>query len=277
MIIDFHTHCFPDEIAVYAVPKLAGMAPEGIRAFLDGRLTSLLASMEKAGIAVCVVQHIATKPKQEKTINTWAAKIQTELGPGKIYSFRTIHPETPDWRGEIKRLLDLGLKGVKFHPDYQNFFVDEKRLFPLYEELCREKLPVLFHSGVDIGLPEPCHCEPARLRKVIETFPEGKWIAAHMGGWQRWDEVERYLLGLRIYMDTSYCLPHIGKERMVRLIREHGAGRILFGSDSPWADQREAVEEIVGLALSPEEKEQILGKNAAVLLELRSSKGCFPI
>lgn len=272
MIIDIHTHCFPDQIAVYAIPKLAGSARQGIKPYLDGRLDSLLKSMEKAEVDISVVQHIATKPGQEKTINTWAAQIQNQIGASRIYSFGTLHPDTPDWRGELKRIRDLGLKGLKFHPDYQNFFVEEKRIFPIYEELCGEKLPVLFHCGVDIGMPEPCHCEPAGLRQVIENFPEGIWIAAHMGGWSRWNAVEEHLLGLPLYMDTSYCLPHLEEARMEQFIRKHGAERILFGSDSPWADQREAVEGILALNLSPEEKERILGRNAFELLEPGKSK-----
>src|SRR5690554_183731 len=272
MIIDFHTHCFPDQIAAYAVPKLAGNARGGIKPYLDGRLDSLLESMERAGISHSVVQHIATKSGQEKTINTWAAEIQHKNGGGRIVSFGTIHSETADWRGEIKRITDLGLKGVKLHPDYQSFFVEERRVFPIYEELCRAKLPVLFHSGVDIGLPEPCHCEPEGLRKVIDSFPEGIWIAAHMGGWQRWQEMEDYLLGLPLYLDTSYCRPHLEKAKMEQFIRKHGVERVLFGSDSPWADQQVSVEGILELDLTSEEREKILSQNALELLKLGSSK-----
>jgi len=263
VIIDFHTHCFPDDLAARAVPRLEEVT--GIRARLDGTAASLLGSMAEAGIDCSAIQHIATRPGQERTINEWAARIQ---GP-RIVFFGRLPPETPDWRGELTRLLDLGLPGVKLHPDYQGFFVDEPRMFPFYEALGRAGLIVLFHAGVDIGLPDPCHCPPDRLRRVIDRFPEGKWVAAHMGGYRYWDEVETHLLGRPVYLDTSYSYRELGAERMKDLIRRHGVGRILFGTDSPWVEQCQAVEEIRSLGLTAVEEAAILGGNAAGIL-LRS-------
>lgn len=260
MVIDFHAHCFPDEVARRAMPKLEEAA--GVKPCLDGTLGELLKSMDKAQINLSVLQHIATRPGQEQTINKWASDIQGD----RIISFGTIHPDSPNWREEIQHITDCGLKGVKFHPDYQGFYVGEARMFPIYEALCNESLIVLFHSGVDIGLPDPCHCRPSQLRTVVDRFPEGRWVAAHMGGWRYWGEVEAYLLGRPVYLDTSYSYSELGAARMKALIRAHGVNRILFGTDSPWADQTAAIAEIRSLGLTSEEERAIMGENACTLL-----------
>ncbi|NPV53037.1 MAG: amidohydrolase [Firmicutes bacterium] len=265
MVIDFHTHCFPDKLARRAIAKLEESAGE--KAYLDGTVSGLLRSMDRAGIDLSILQPVATRPGQERSINEWAWAC-TARAPGRILSFGSIHPDSRDWRDEIRRIADYGLKGVKFHPDYQEFYVDEPRVFPVYEALCAEGLVILFHAGIDIGLPEPCHCPPERLRKVIQRLPEGKWVAAHMGGWRCWDEVEAGLVGQPLYFDTSYSYPWLGAARMRSLILAHGVDRILFGTDSPWADQAQAVAEIHDLGLPLEMEKTILGGNAAALLGL---------
>lgn len=260
LIIDIHTHCFPDELAGRAVPLLAETA--AIYAYTDGTVHDLKRSMREADIDISVVQPIATKPSQVKTINDWAAKIQDET----TMSFGTLHPNYAGWKGEVKRLIEMGLKGIKFHPDYQDFFVDEERMFPIYEMLFSYGLIILFHAGVDIGLEPPYHCRPDRLRKLVRMFPGGKVIAAHMGSFLCWDEVFDFLVGEDIYFDTSYSLHRLGNERMVRLIRAHGASRILFGTDSPWSSQAGDVESFLGLSLNQDEQEMILSGNARTLL-----------
>jgi predicted TIM-barrel fold metal-dependent hydrolase len=266
LIIDIHAHCFPDDIARRALPGMEAAA--GVKAALDGTLGELLRSMDGAGIDLAVAQHIATRPGQEKAINKWAREIQGE----RMLCFGTIHPDSPDWRDAIKRMADEGFKGVKFHGDYQDFFVAAPRMFPIYEALCAAGLIVLFHAGIDIGRPDPCHCPPGQLRAVVERFPEGRWIAAHMGGYLCWDEVGEHLAGLPLYFDTSYCYPRMGAAGMRAMIRAHGAERILFGSDSPWEDQAAAVGHIRELGLSVEEEGAVLGGNALALLGL-SPKG----
>ncbi len=262
MIVDFHAHCFPDALALRAMPKMQAAA--GITAALNGTLDDLRRSMQKAGIAWAVLQPIATKPGQEKNINQWAADSQRD----GILSFGTVHPDSPGFKEEIRRIKDLGLAGVKFHPDYQGFHVDEPRMFPVYEAVCRAELPILLHAGVDIAFPPPCHCPPARLARVVDLFPEGRWIAAHMGGFRLWEQVEAHLLGKPLYLDTSFSHGELGAERMLSLIRAHGVERVLFGSDSPWADQAQAVAQMERLGLLPEEWRGVMGGNAARLLGL---------
>jgi predicted TIM-barrel fold metal-dependent hydrolase len=261
MIIDFHVHCFADELATKAVPKLAECAK--IPARLDGRVSSIKESMRKAGIDKSVVLSIATKPSQTEKINTWSSSIQDD----SIIAFGSVHPES-NWKSELPRLKEMGIKGIKFHPDYQKFFVDEKNMFPIYELAVNLGLVIVFHAGVDIGIPEPCHATPERLRRVIDAFPEGKIVAAHMGGYSYWDQVEEYLVGTGIYLDTSFGLRFMTSEQSRRIINNHGYKKILFASDSPWGDQSEEVEKVREFCFDPEVESAILGLNAKRLLEI---------
>lgn len=262
MIIDFHVHCFADELALVAVPKLAECAK--IPARLDGKVNSIKESMKKAGIDKSVVLSIATKPSQTEKINTWSSSIQDD----SIIAFGSVHPEAGNWKDELFRLKEMGIKGIKFHPDYQKFFVDEKSMFPIYELAVNLGLVIVFHAGIDIGLPDPCHGTPDRLRRVIDTFPEGKFVAAHMGGFSYWNQVEEYLVGTGIYLDTSFGLRYMASEQSRRIINNHGYKKILFASDSPWGDQSEEVEKVREFSFDPEVESAILGLNAKRLLEI---------
>ena len=179
MIIDIHTHAFPDELAARAVEVLAERS--GITPYTDGPWRGC-DSMRRAGVGYSVVMPIATKPAQVSGINRWAADI-CRRGEGVI-GFGTLHPTDENWRKEIDFLVESGIAGVKFHPDYQQFFVDEPELTAMYRALAEASLIVLFHAGVDIGLPPPVHCTPPRLARVLDLAPDLTVIAAHMGGTQ---------------------------------------------------------------------------------------------
>ena len=262
MIIDIHTHCFPDKIAPRAVHILAQKSE--ISPYIDGTVRELKKSMGHAGVDVSVLQHIATKQEQTAGINRWAAEIQDH----NILSFGTIHPDYPQWKDEIKWLVEMGIKGVKFHPDYQNFFVDEPKLFPIYQSLLESGLVILFHAGIDIGIPDPCHCLPQRLRNVITSFPGSKIVAAHMGGYRCWEDVEKYILGREVYFDTSFSFSDLGSTQMERIMKEHGVSKILFGTDSPWTNPAIEISNIRSMNFSSKETDMILGGNAKSLLNL---------
>ena len=262
MIIDFHTHCFPDELAPKATSVLAERA--GIPQRLKGTVSDLKKSMKKAGIEKSVVLGIATRPTQTCKINDWSK----EINDVQIVAFGSVHPDFEDWESELERIKAMGLKGIKLHPDYQDFFVDEPRMFKIYKKAFELGLIVLFHAGVDVGLPPPVHCMPAALRRVVDAFPEGNIVAAHMGGYNCWEDVEKYLSGTSIYMDTSYSLEQIGKEAFLRIAGVHGTDRILFATDSPWTDQEEEIKRLKTFGLGPETEQALLGGNAARLLGL---------
>ncbi len=262
MIIDFHTHCFPDEIAARAVPKLSEHS--GIPAFVDGTTGGLRASMQRNGIDAGVLLQIATKPAQTPTVNSWAIAQDS----ADIVGFGSIHPEYPRWREELDRIAEAGLKGIKLHPDYQTFFVDAEPMRPVYEHAIARGLIVVLHAGVDVGLPEPVHCTPSRLLAVYDILRHGTVVLAHMGGWRMWREVEAELTGSSFLFDTSYCVGKLPDEDFRRMIRRHGVGRILFGSDSPWEDQADSLAGVRALGLTPEEERAVLGGNAMRVLGL---------
>ena len=262
MIIDIHAHAFPDALAERAVTTLAAKA--GVPAYSDGTCAGLVATMRRAGVDRAVVAPIATKPSQARAITAWASEVNRQYP--ELICFGSIHPAQEDWAAEIERLVAAGVAGVKFHHDYQQTFVDAPEQLPIYRALADAGLIVLFHAGVDIGLPPPVHCPPERLARVLDAVPALVAIAAHMGGYAQWDEVERYLVGRELYFDTSYTLADLGTKRITALIRAHGANRILFGTDSPWTEHAAEVAGIRALPLSLAEIDAILGGNAERML-----------
>lgn len=262
MIIDIHTHTFPDELAARAIEVLYNNC--GVSPVLDGTNAGLVTSMKSAGVDKSAIMPIATKPSQVRSINSWAAMVNSQYKD--LICFGTLHPKQDDWFREIAQLRADGIKGIKLHPDYQEFFVDEPELFPMYQALADAGLILLFHAGIDIGLPPPVHCTPERLARVLDAVPDLTIIAAHMGGYQCWDEAERYLVGRDLYLDTSYTIADLGPKRMTAMIKAHGPSRILFGTDSPWTDQAAEIAAIRALNLTEDQIADVLGDNAAHLL-----------
>jgi predicted TIM-barrel fold metal-dependent hydrolase len=274
MIIDIHTHTFPDPLAERALAQLTGRAQ--VSAYTDGTNAGLCAAMARAGIDRAAVMPVATKPSQVRVINAWAAEVNAQFS--QLTCFGVLHPDAEGWEAEVAQLVADGIRGVKLHPDYQGFFVDEPRLLPLYRAMADAGLLLLLHAGVDIGLPPPPHCPPDGLARVLDAVPGLTVIAAHMGGYAQWDAVEQYLVGRDVYLETSYSLttggraadapvfPRLTPAQALRIIRAHGADRILFGSDSPWTDQAQALADLRALPLTADELAAILGGNAARVL-----------
>ncbi|WP_040198070.1 amidohydrolase family protein [Candidatus Soleaferrea massiliensis] len=262
MVIDFHTHIFADNIAKRAIPTIEEKG--SIKAVLDGTKPRLLASMEEAGIDKSVVLPIATKPGQTRTINEWAAREQDD----KTIFFGTLHPDNEDYKEHIRFIAEQGFKGVKLHPDYQDFFVDDERMYPIYYEILSAGLMLMFHAGLDVGYNPPYHCVPKRLRTVLDTMQGGVIIAAHLGGQSMWHEVEKYLVGRNVYFDTSMGLCFYPVEQFERIVNNHNAKMILFGTDSPWDNQAEELQRMRETGLTPEQLDCILYKNAERLLSL---------
>ena len=262
LIIDAHVHIFPDAVAGKAIANMEKNS--GLKMATAGTLSGLTRSMAAGGIAYAVTLPVSTRPDQVPGINRHALALKT---PG-IIPFGSLHPQYSNFRDEIRRLTDGGIRGVKMHPDHQSFWVDDSALFPLYEALAESGLILTLHAGGNINLPDPARGTPQRLANVIKQFPGLKIIAAHLGGWQHWDEVERHLAGLPFWMDLSFVLGHCPMEQVVRIIRRHGADRIMFGTDSPWVDQARAVADWKQSPFTPREKQAFFRDNAADLLKL---------
>ncbi len=260
MIIDFHNHIFDESIAKKAVDKLEKCS--NLKAWHNGTKTDLLRLMDESGVDKAVILPIATKPTQTRNINKWAK----EISDSRIIPFGTFHQDNENYKEEIDLIAQAGFKGIKLHPDYQGFFVDEERMLPMYDYIFSKGLILIFHCGVDIGLPPPVHCPPERLKNVINKMKGGTLIASHLGAFMMWDDVEKHLVGEDIYLDTSMGTTHYTNEQFLRIVNNHGADKILFGSDSPWSNAKEEIDNLKKSGLSEENLKLIFEKNARKLL-----------
>jgi uncharacterized protein len=261
-VMDFHTHAFPDSLAPRAIAHLESQASHAWRAKLDGRVSSLLASMDAAGIARSVVCPIATKPEHFEGILKWCLAIRS----ARLVPLASMHPGARDVAGEVRQIAEAGLLGIKLHPMYQDFNADDPHLDPLYAAAARHKLLLVLHCGFDIAYADSTQAHPHRVAAVHQRHPELKLVATHLGGFQAWDEVRRHLLGQDVWMETSFSLDWMEERQALEIIRGHGTQRILFGTDSPWAEQSSQIALLEALPLSAQEKSAILGSNGEALL-----------
>jgi predicted TIM-barrel fold metal-dependent hydrolase len=260
VITDFHTHAFPDAIAEKAMTRLQ----EGcsVQAVLDGRISSLLDSMDRANVGRSLICNIATKPSQFEAIMNWSRQIRSE----RIIPLPSIHPDDPDALEHISQVKAEGFPGIKLHPYYQEFSLDEDRIKPIYERLCSEDLLVLCHTGFDIAFEYYRIADPARIAAVKEQYPRLKFITSHLGAWDDWQEVEKHLIGRQIYIEISLSLEFMSDADFKRLLETHPADYILFGTDSPWADQAAAIRRLGKIGFSDELMDKMLRTNSARLL-----------
>ncbi len=262
VVIDFHTHCFPDKIAEKAIEILRKRS--GItRPFHNGTVDGLLSLQRNDGVDYSVVLNIATNPHQQESVNNFAISLKDVDG---IIPFGSVHPDSPDALNELERLAENGIKGVKLHPDYQDFFVDDKKMFPIYEKIASLGLVTLFHCGFDIGYPEPVHCTAEALASVLDIFGNVPVVAAHFGGIWSMPETRKHLAGKNVYLDTAYCYGTITPRYAKEIIDIHGVDKILFGSDAPWNAPSQDIELIKCFGLTESEEKAVLGENARKLL-----------
>ena len=204
MVVDFHTHTFPDKIAAQSIAFLSEKG--GIRAYRAGTLAALKDSMRQNGVDYSVVLPVATKPQQEKSIN---ALSKTENGRDGVFFAGGIHPDR-----------------------------------------------------------EHVHCTPDMILRVLSELGsvlENKLILAHLGGFDLPDEVLQKLCGKPVYMDTAAVL-HLYPDKCREIIRRHGPERILFATDSPWADQRSFLDRFHSFGFSQSDEARMLYQNAERLL-----------
>ena len=286
MVIDFHTHTFPDKIAASAVEKLSVTAR--IRPFSDGTAAGLASSAEGAGIDLCVVLPVATNTKQVPNINNFAAKTNETTESTGLLSFGCMHPDYPDWKEELFRVSSMGLRGIKLHPIYQDVAFDDPRFLRMLDRAGELGLIVVTHAGLDIGFPGVERCSPEQILRAVRQVGPVKLVLAHMGGWRQWEQAEELLVDLPVMFDTSFSagelsplespqaggrhtpeeLPMLNGKEFLRMIRTFGADRVLFGTDSPWSGQKDSLDFLRSLPLEETEREAILGGNARDLLRI---------
>ncbi len=270
MLIDFHVHTFPDKLAAGAVASLAEKAH--FHPYTDGTVAATGALMAEGGVSRYVALNIAVSPRSERHVNDFALSL---LGREDIVPFGSVHPASENALAEIGRLADAGVKGVKFHNEYQNFFVDDEAAMPLYEACAARGLIMLFHGGADRGFAPPADLAgkrrevktaPARMRRVAGRFPGAKIVVAHLGGQDMLEDAVTFLADTGVYIDTSFASRTVSPADGAAVVRAFGAGRVLFGTDCPWDTPQNTVAWVESLGLSSQEKELVYFRNALRLL-----------
>jgi predicted TIM-barrel fold metal-dependent hydrolase len=262
MVVDFHTHVFPDNLAARAMAALMAGVEDVFTPVNDGTVSGLIRDMDDWNMDIAVVQPVVTKQSQTKSINDWSRGICSDI----IISFGGIYPHTDDYKRDIDYVAGLGLKGLKFHAEYQNFVVDDAQMLKIYDYALNKGLIILHHAGADPAFPPPFKSTPAQFAKIVKEMRGGIIVAAHFGGHDQWDDVEKYLAGTDIYLDTSMGFEYFSAEQFLRIVKNHGADKILFASDYPWSNAKTEIEHLKALPLSDEEKNAILGENAKRIL-----------
>lgn len=281
MIIDIHTHVFPPRLAASALRSMQANSHTAL--FSDGTAEGLLQGMKRAGIDLSVVQPVATNPAKLSHLNDSVLEMNRKTAETGILSFGAMHPACESWEEELERLVREKVLGIKLHPCYEHIDMDDPRTVEILKR-CREYgLVVLIHSGWDVGLPGNDAALPAKIRRALDAAGSVKMIAAHMGGWDCWEEAADLLAETDVYVDTAFSLDRImpapgdahwqgsdaemlSGERFCALAERYGADKVLFGTDSPWTDPLEEIERIKALPLPEETIQGILGGNAQKLL-----------
>ena len=275
MIIDFHTHIFPDNVAIKAIPLLEQKA--NIKAYTNGTLADLSKKTKEAGIDYSLVLPVATSAKQTKSINDFAIMINSQNI--NVISFGGMHPDYEDYEAELIRLKDNNIKGIKLHPQYQNSFIDDEKYINIIDKAFELNLIVIIHAGIDIGIEGETKATPNRIINMWNSLKHrGILVLAHMGSWQMWDDVYDNILGKEFYIDTAFSLDNViqgneslelmKEEEIIRFINKHGSDKILFATDSPWAEQKKYLDFINNLEIYEKDKKNILGLNAKRLLNI---------
>ncbi len=263
--IDFHTHIFPDKIAKPAMDALAAESGD-YRPCTDGTLKGLLASMKQANIAASVVANIATKPSQMNSILEFCKEIKSE----QIHPLVSFHPsnDTYDVEDMLGQAHQMGIRGVKLHPMYQHFNIDDKYMYGFYELLAGMGLPLMLHTGFDMAFPGNTQGDVERVAKVADWFKDLTIICTHVGGWKQWDRISCLSDCENVYTETSLTMSEISDDEFIKALSQFDENRVLFGSDSPWTDQKVMLERTMQLKISDERKEKMMYKNAEALLRI---------
>ena len=261
MLIDFHVHVFPDKLAAGAVASLAARAH--FEPFTDGTLADTQRRMRAEGVDRYVLLNIAVTPKSERHVNDFAIALRSD--PCAI-PFGSVHIDSPNALAEVRRLNEAGIRGVKFHNEYQDFYVDDERAFPVYEACAKQDMIMLFHGGADRGFKPPVKTPPFRMRRVATAFPQARIVVAHLGGQDMAEDAIQELTDTCVWIDTGFASRSVPPETAYRVIRAFGTRRTLFGTDCPWDTPAATLRYIEGLGFSKEELQDICYRNALCLL-----------
>lgn len=224
-VIDCHSHIYPEKIAARASKSVGDFysIPMDIE---NASTATLLDICADSPITHHVVCSVAVKPATVESINDFIASECT--AHSNLIGFATMHQDYPDPEREINRAIEMGLKGLKIHPDTQMVNMDDPRLMEVYE-IIQGRIPLLVHTG-DYRYD---YSHPRRLKNVLKTFPDLVVDAAHFGGWSVYDYAVEFLEDERCFFDVCSSMEYLGPRRTEELIRHYGTSRIMFASDFP--------------------------------------------
>lgn len=265
MIIDFHSHCFPDALAPRAIGKLAEtVSVMNISPSTDGTACGLIRRMKEAGIDRSVVCNIATNPHQMGKVNDFAISLRRHE---ELFPLGSLNPHAERLESELNRLISANITGIKLHPDYMQTDIDSPDFDQIFD-LCQAKnVFVITHAGLDPISPDHMHCTPSQMARVLDKFPKLKLVAAHMGGFHCEAEVLEHLCGRDVYLDTSLISHRPDRCPLIHgILKNHNPHRLLFATDTPWTKGEEEIAAIQSAPLPDEIKDMIFSGNAIRLL-----------
>ena len=274
MIIDFHTHNFPDSIAQRAIETMVEKLRHEFVPFGDGTLACQLAAAKADGIDRCVMCPIATKPSQADVILRTALEIRDgekgEEAARVIIPLASVHPFDPDFKLRLKAIADAGIPGIKLHPYYQGIRLDDPAVVPFFSAVRDLGLVVIAHCGYDNGFPDdPMTCGPAEIAALLAAAPGlgPRFVAAHLGGRVgNPPGATDILLDTGCFIDTA-CLEMLQDDAdAIRVMETWPVERIVFGTDYPWNRQGRLVEWVKAHRPLAAEQEAIFHLNAERLL-----------
>ena len=261
-MIDAHTHCFPDALAPRALSKtdLYGGVYE-----TDATISGQIRLAEKEGLRKVVVLHVANRPDSMHHVNDFAVSVNGMAG--KVISFASIHPHAPDAAEEVERLYSLGIRGIKFQPIRQGFFMDEPCCEPIFSKIGELGMMTVIHGGRSIRTKE-FPVLPRTVARYIDCFQGAPVVLSHLGGMFLSEDEIREAASLPVITDTALCVRHLDQDKFNFAADLFGVDRILFGTDMPWACMAKEKAYIENGPFTVAEKEQIFDGNAERYLRL---------
>lgn len=258
-IIDCHCHIYPDSVAPKAVEAIAEFYDLNMNC--SGTVAQLKEIAKKYNVEKTLVHSTATKGYQVPSINSYLIDVLEENN--EFVGFGTLHPDYNKNEVEMARLIENGVRGIKFHPDFCQIDVLSKEMYEIYE-MISGRLIIMFH----IGDNRHTYSQPHKIKKILQDFPNLTVIGAHMGGYTTWEESYNILCGENIYFDTSSSLAFISPELASKIIKKHSAEKVLFATDYPMWNIEDELELFMKIPLTECEREKILYTNAKKLLNV---------
>jgi len=258
-----HAHIFPQKVASKAVNAIGNFYDLPMQE--QGYSEDLIVKEKEAGVSKGLICSSATTPMQVTAINSFIAS-EVANHPDEFFGFGTLHAYYENIPEEVERIIQLGLKGIKLHPDFQNFAIDDPKAFEIYAA-AEGKLPILFHTGDK----RYKYSNPDKMMNVLKNFPKLTVICAHLGGYSEWKEVLKlkgYLGNENVFIDTSSSIQMMDKKTAVKIIKKHGIERTFWGSDYPMWTPKTELNNFLSLGFTDDENEKILGLNAINLLNI---------